>query len=274
MRDSVRNTFVPFTISFEGAVPWMYVDVKGYVTTGFGNLIDPISSALGLPWLRNSDNAPASQSEIADEWNRVKGSGLEQAGGESNAAQNITTLHLDSDGINRLVQGKLDSNEAILSGRFSNWDSWPADAQLAAHSMAWADGANFRFPKLVAAVNAMYPDFTTAADESHTDDMGNPGLKPRNKATFILWNNGASVLNNNLDPERLYYPQDLSGRPYPFDDGNISLPTMTGVSATPAYNSGAAAYMPNTGISSTGKLALSGAVAVGLGYGVFKYLSK
>ncbi len=269
MRDSVRNTFVPFTVSFEGAVPWMYVDVKGYVTTGFGNLIDPIGSAMGLPWLRNSDNAPASPSEISDEWQRVKTSGLEQAGGGGSAARDITTLHLDTDGINTLVQGKLDSNESILRGRFSNWDGWPGDAQLAAHSMAWADGANFRFPKLVAAVNAIYPDFALAADESHTDDVGNPGLRPRNKANFILWNNAAAVLSGNLDPERLYYPQDLMGRPYPFDDGNIAIPAMTGVSAS-AYTAGTAS---NTGIT-PGKLALTGAAAVGLGYGFFKLLSK
>ncbi len=268
MRDSVQNTIVPFTISFEGAVPWMYVDDKGYVTTGFGNLIDLIGAALALPWLRNSDGERASQSEITDEWNAVKNDGLEQAGGGGSAARGVTSLHLDADGINTLVQGKLASNEAILKGRFPNWDNWPADAQLAAHSMAWADGANFRFPKLVAAVNAMWPDFSLAADESHTDDMGNPGLKPRNKANFILWNNAANVLSDNLDPERLYYPQDLMGKPYPFDDGNVQLPAMTGVSNS--------SYVANRGKPSitAGKVALSSAAAMVLGYGAFKFLSK
>ena len=50
MRAAVRTSFRAFNAKYEGTVNFMYVDVKNLVTIGVGNLIDPISLAVNLPF--------------------------------------------------------------------------------------------------------------------------------------------------------------------------------------------------------------------------------
>ena len=45
MRPSVFAAFPGFITRFEGRLPFMYLDTKGLVTTGVGNLIDPLVPA-------------------------------------------------------------------------------------------------------------------------------------------------------------------------------------------------------------------------------------
>ena len=71
MQDSVRAAWCDFNRSLEGWISWMYLDVLGLVTTGMGNLIDPMSTALGLPWV-DETGTQGSQNDIAAEWRAVK----------------------------------------------------------------------------------------------------------------------------------------------------------------------------------------------------------
>lgn len=215
MRISVAAAFTSFTSRFEGVVSFMYLDVLGLVTTGIGNLIDPSGLALDLPW-RAADGRLATRREIAAEWMNVKSrQDMKMQGGM--AYRSVTKLRLDGTGIDMLVARKLAQNEAELRRRFPDFDSWPADAQLATHSMAWACGPAFRFPKLGEAL--LQRDFRQAAEECHMNEDGadrikgtaddNRGLAPRNVANKILYKNAACVVGMHLDPEELFYPTDL-----------------------------------------------------------------
>ena len=207
MYDSVRNIFQAVSTKFEGYVPNMYLDVKGLVTTGMGNLIDSVAAAQALPWYK-PDGSRASDAEVGAEWSLVKGmQNLKNIGGGTFGK--YTTLRLHDDGIQQLINGKLDQNEAMLVKRFPGYTSWPADAQLALHSMAWAMGAGFNFPKFQAAVNGLVPDFRTAAVESHMNDVGNPGLVPRNAANVVLFNNAADVIDKGLPHDVLVWTDGL-----------------------------------------------------------------
>ncbi len=210
MKASVAAAFVDFTEKFEGSVATMYLDVKGLVSVGIGNLIDPIGAALDLPFV-HADGTPASRSEIGAEWRKMKmHSGLSVQGWKAAAA--IATLHLTPEGISTLVAGKLAANEAYLTqmkGRFPEFSTWPADAQLGVLSMAWACGPAFHFPMFEAACHA--GDWTAAAAQSHMEDSHNAGLRPRNAADLVLFGNAAVVVAQGLDPEVLQYPTDLSG---------------------------------------------------------------
>ncbi len=201
MKDSVRDAFVPFTDKFEGTVNSMYLDVKGLVTVAIGNLIDPAPAALTLPFL-HADGTPATRVQIAAEWHTVKAdTSLAKKGWT--AAKKVTRLHLDADGIKKVVQDKLFLNEYILKRRFPEFEQWPADAQLGLLSMAWACGANFNFPKFEAACKRQ--DFLTAAAECRMAEAGNPGLIPRNVANKILFTNAAKVLAG-ISLQSLVYP--------------------------------------------------------------------
>lgn len=185
----------------------MYLDVKGLVTSGIGNLLDPVALALSLPW-KHTDGTPATQEEIYAEWGYVK-SRKDMAKMGGGAFAKITKLRLSDADIATLVINKAREMEAYLQAHYPTYNQWPADAQLGLLSMAWAMGPAFHFPRFQAAVNRAVPDFNAASQQCLIYDPGNP-IGGRNGANQLLFKNAATVLAHNLDPNTLYYPADLS----------------------------------------------------------------
>lgn len=195
MRPEARAAFLPFTIPLEGAVHWMYLDVKSLVTTGIGNLIDTPADALSLPW-QNQDGTPASRMQIAAEWSYVKSrQDLKLHGGMAYGA--ITRLRLDDAGVDAVVGRTLDRMDHQLAARFPTYEQWPWQAQLATLSMAWACGPAFHFPALATALNAQ--DFVEASKQCHIQEAGNPGVIPRNKGNVALYLQAAEELATQPD---------------------------------------------------------------------------
>ena len=220
MHASATSRFRAFTEPLEGVVRHMYLDVKGLVTTGVGNLIDPVGQALVLPfrWKDQASNAKravlASQQEIMEEWNSIKNN-FELASKGHRACKGLTRLELSDESIDQLIKKRLASNEAFLKKHksFAAFDEWPADAQLGLMSMAWAAGANLEktFPKFSAACGSM--DFEAAAERCKLREQGNAGVIPRNRANQHLFRNAAAVLAGEPDGfyvrATLYYPQTI-----------------------------------------------------------------
>lgn len=194
MKPAVASVFPSFTERYEGHVSWPYLDVKGLVTVARGNLIDPVSLALPLPW--NIGGYAATRSEVEQAWGAVKAQQQwAKIGGGSERWAELTAIRLTDEAIDALTSSKNAQNEQQIAARFPDWESLPADAQLATLSMAWACGAygvDFEFPKFDAALLA--GDFVLCAAECHIDDVGNPGLVPRNlanKSLFLFASSGA-----------------------------------------------------------------------------------
>jgi hypothetical protein len=161
MHSHIRDYWTTFSEPLEGLVNFMYLDSRGWVSTGIGNKIDETAQELSAPseqerasslrlanevtWTAG-DHA-ASEEEVAAAWDAVKAR-LDLAPSGHRAFENLTILRLTIDEINRLVLGKLDQMEQFLVGRpeFTNFQNWPANAQLATLSMCWALGPAFRFP--------------------------------------------------------------------------------------------------------------------------------
>ena len=182
MQSAVRSAWRRFNEPLEGLTDWMYLDIKGLVTTGMGNLIDPVESALHLTW-HTADGTTAAADQVQHEWRQIKTS-LALAHLGAQAARRVATLHLDAADIDNLILDKLDHDEAILKANpaFVDFDDWPADAQLGLLSMGWAMGPGFgsRFPHFSTACAA--GDFTTAAVDCAISAIGNPGVARRNAA--------------------------------------------------------------------------------------------
>lgn len=217
MRPAAREAFVPLTVSFEGGyIGWMFPDVKGLVSTGFGLLLDPVALALALPW-RRKDGSLATAGEIVADFANVKNFPDAPRLGHL-SVKNIAKLHLDTDGLDQAFKGKLAQNEATLREGFPDWDEWCADAQLATMSLAWAVGAAFwspeappgqYFPKCTAALRAR--DYKAASVECFLDEEDViSGLHPRNVANRMLFRNANVVEGTGLDPAVLHYPRDLT----------------------------------------------------------------
>jgi hypothetical protein len=221
MFPAVQSGFTAFSAKFEGRVPYMYLDVKGLVTVGVGNLVDPVAVAQTLPFRFknkpgiNAPGSPATPDQIAQEWQILKNDpGLATKG--ATACEPITQLELSDDAIDSLILERLTQNESFLIRQqwFQGFDAWPADAQLGLLSMAWAMGpaGPGAFPNFRAACQKL--DFKTAAAECKMNEAGNPGLIPRNEANFTLFSNAAIVLaseaQSGFQRSNLLYPRVLT----------------------------------------------------------------
>lgn len=172
----VRSTFPSWTAGFEGRIPLMYLDAKGIVTAAAGVALLTANDALALPW-------GASATDVVAAWQAVHArQDLRGIGGGQAVWQRVTALRLPVACIDGLTLRRFDANDPRMPAYFPTWAQFPADAQLSAHSMAYAMGpVKFaKFPKFLAAMEAL--DFLAAADESHMSEDGNAPLHPRNIA--------------------------------------------------------------------------------------------
>jgi GH24 family phage-related lysozyme (muramidase) len=185
MHASVRDVWLAFNERFEGRLPFMYLDVRGLVTTGVGNLADPVDLALRMPW-----DFPALhrawEDKVRAEWALVKS--RRDLINSPSAFKRITDLRLTREGIDAIVSEKLNANEEHFAREcWIGWATFPADAQLGIHSMAWAMGSRFyrKFPKFTQAAGRH--DWVTAAAECTISERGNLGVRGRNEANRALF---------------------------------------------------------------------------------------
>lgn len=221
MKQAVIDSWWDFNAPLEGVVPHLYLDVLGLVTTGMGNLVDPMSAALGLPW-RWPDGSLAERHAIEAQWQLLK-TNPSLAKQHHRYAKELLefrfrhALTLSAEDIEKLVNQKLRANEAELLQWFPDWHDWPADAQLAVASMAWAMGPAFahKFPTFRGLMNG--GDFAKAGtiekasgrapcDIRSTD---NPGVVPRNRLNREHLVAAASELAK-LAPDVLHGPRTLT----------------------------------------------------------------
>lgn len=184
--DGVAEEFDRLSPRFEGAIPWMYLDIKGLVTCAIGVLIDPVDLALPLPWVRALDGSRALPSEIRAEWALIKGTPSLATRG-AGAAKAMCALRLTADGVRTVTRTKAEAMAQALLHTFPAMVAWPPQARLAVLLHVWAVGTDLprTYPRMTAALRAQ--DWTAAQAECHISEAGNPGVAPRNvkiKALF------------------------------------------------------------------------------------------
>lgn len=203
-----------FAYDLEGRVPFMYLDDArpiGLVTVGLGNLIDPLYVALALPWNRQ-DGTPAPREDVVRVWTRVKGMQAMRSAGLK--FRSDPSLVLSDDMIDLLVQRRLESNHAIMRKRWPEIDTWPLDAELFAHSWAWAVGANSPYPRMTEHLRNRR--FAAAATEATINPQIGTIVK-RNARNQVLLQNADRVERHGLDRDVLYWPRPLAAE-YSGDD--------------------------------------------------------
>lgn len=177
----VRDSFVAFTSRFEGRIRWPYLDAKSIVTAAIGIALPQPSDMCSLPWM--VDDRAATHGEMYAAWATVHGhTELAGIGGGQPVWQRLTDVRLPLASLDGITLERFDANDGRLSG-IARWGEFPADAQLAVHSMAYAMGVQrlyAEFPRFMGAIVRL--DFATAASEAHMSELGNAPLKPRNIA--------------------------------------------------------------------------------------------
>jgi hypothetical protein len=184
------ESYHAFSAPLEGRVDAMYCDVLGLITCAVGCLIDPIYLAKEIRWTLE-DGSVADMAQVTADWNLLKAGAQHYAKLHWKYARAATKCRLTEDEIDRLVKVRLTANETQMRKTFPDWDSFPADAQLAIMSMCWAVGAGWptKFPNLKRCV--LQQDWEGCVASCKIREEGNPGVVPRNAKNRFCFHNAA-----------------------------------------------------------------------------------
>lgn len=205
-----------FSAPLEGRVYSMYCDIRGLVTTGVGLLIDPMWSALQLPWrVHDPGTTPAppdaklaTRKQIETAWRDIKANSGRLSKLHWKYAARRNTLRLSERDVDEIVKRKLFDFESYMAARhFPSWSDFPADAQLAICSMAWACGPGFPATFKNFTRFATKQDWPNAALCAKIREAGNPGIVPRNRHNQTCFANAATVIANGMDRDVLHWPE-------------------------------------------------------------------
>lgn len=150
---------------FEGRIEHMYLDTRGYVTVGIGNLLKDPWTAAALDWTWRDGGGTPDEKAIGDEWARVS---RQPAGMDAHAYKRFTSMDLQSAEIDMLFKMKVEQFEDSLRHIFPDFPAWPEPAQLATLDMAYNLGAGAiprEWPKLTRALRRR--EWSVAARESN-----------------------------------------------------------------------------------------------------------
>jgi GH24 family phage-related lysozyme (muramidase) len=185
---------------WEGEHSNMYVDTRGYVTTGIGHLLKTPGDATKLPWVHSGTGRAATTAEVKVAFARIAQTGADFKRDHPNVNgmtpkeyAKISDLVLPEGLSTKLATDRL--NGEFLKGlrkMFPAFDSYPMPAQRALVDMAYNLGVgklHDRFPKLLGACRETPPNFAAAAVESHRSSC----REDRNDATRTLFEQAARL---------------------------------------------------------------------------------
>lgn len=218
MADNLE-TWHEYSSPLEGRVNGLYTDIRELITCAVGNLVDPVSLALKVPFRVNHGKGPLATSEqVRAAWQDIKDNAHWLKDRHWKLALARNDLRITEADIDDLVQRKLFEFELHLRRYFPNFVNFPADAQLAICSIAWACGPAFPlgFPLFTAAANRQ--DWAAAKIHGKISEKNNAGVIPRNANNRLCFDNAAIVQRYSMDLEELHWPkalEALSSEPEP-----------------------------------------------------------
>jgi GH24 family phage-related lysozyme (muramidase) len=126
---------------FEGSVAWMYLDSRGFVTVGVGEMLPNVGSAQALGFVDGS-GAAATAAEIGADFFRV-------ASLEPNlrpaAYRSPSSPQLPPEVIASVLRGHLAEFDGELAARFANYAAFPEPAKLGLLDMIYNLGESKLF---------------------------------------------------------------------------------------------------------------------------------
>lgn len=114
------------TPQFEGKVPWMYLDTRGFVTAAVGQLLATAADACQLPF--QNKVGQASLDEIIADWKRVKAMAPAHSPSFYHCDSSLT---LSGEAIDALLRSRVMGFDKQLDGVFPQYDSFPHEIKLA-----------------------------------------------------------------------------------------------------------------------------------------------
>jgi len=180
-----KKTLYKIMRKYEGNIPYMYRDKKGYVTVGIGHLLSSVSDAQKLPFY-TAKNVKATAAEIKTDFDNVH---KRPKGLLAQLYKPYTKLHMEQGDIDNLTYAHINSFYKELKQIYVDFDSYPKEARYALFDMIFNLGKNKLqngFPTLNRAVRAHA--WPIAAKECH---RAPPVQKSRNDFVEDLFNKAA-----------------------------------------------------------------------------------
>lgn len=157
-------------LEHEGLIPWMYCDVKGFVTVGIGDKVNA-SAVTTMPFVHMSDGRAATTEEKCAAWERTRAffvPGLKASGYRA-----VSDLELPAEYCRRRMAMRIRSEFApAVVRQCPKFESFPLPAKLVLIDICYNVGVGgfAKFRNLIKRCNAL--DFARAADKVHTKRVG------------------------------------------------------------------------------------------------------
>jgi GH24 family phage-related lysozyme (muramidase) len=160
LQDSLANLEI-----FEGIVPWMYLDTKGFVTVAVGELLANPASAIALAFV-DAHNQPCAPDAIQSEYARV--SALPPGKYPAAFYRSPASPTLPHPAIDALLLRHLTFFDTQLGERFAGYPAFPDPAKLGLLDMIYNLGVTGLFkgyPTLMSYVQSQ--NWAGAATQCH-----------------------------------------------------------------------------------------------------------
>ncbi len=152
-------------VAHEGKFPFMYIDTRGFVTVGVGNLVASAETAVSLPFVCRRDGFPATAAQKIAAFKRIRGA---PAAWRAPHYKTFTDLDLPDASIKTLALTRLRTEFLPgLKSIFPEFDAFPLPARRALVDMVYNLGVNGlkKFTHFVRAANAKH--WAAAGKECH-----------------------------------------------------------------------------------------------------------
>jgi GH24 family phage-related lysozyme (muramidase) len=172
-------------IEHEGLVPWLYCDLRGFVTVGVGDKVTP-ASVLTTPLTHLVDGSPANSEEKASAFIRVQN--FFTKGLTAQAYRAVSDLRLDYVFCRRRLACRV-KNEFVpaIEKQCPQFAVFPVEAKLVLVDIAYNVGiAGFAtFVQLIEDCNSL--QFGAAAQQVHTAKEGEDPRNPETWGARNMW---------------------------------------------------------------------------------------
>ena len=169
MLASEKQTLLKKLAEYEGNVPHMYLDRKGYVTVGVGHLLSTVAAAQKLPFMDGKTKKKATAEEIKADFEAV--SKLPKAKLAPFYTPH-TKLVLTQSEIDALTASHIDNFHRELKRTYFTFDFHPKEVRLALFDMVFTLGRRgliTKFPEFNKAIQNK--GWQKAAKESNRPDV-------------------------------------------------------------------------------------------------------